>query len=386
MSELDYKKLWKETYDGLDLVMDHFRHVNGFRLPRTISTGATNGRQYCVDRRDRIMDFYKAAMYEDCRINAYPDFEALKQQKHIAQDYKPTPDYLFIDLDRDSFDTDDQLEAALQTTLKNINKYIVSGSSNAAIIQSGNGFHVHVTLKWHTALEQMSEFANFANQDLATRFMRWAERELTEGKANQHHNPSIKSCLFRVPGTINSKAKDAGRDPIVKVINTGSWIFCSHFDMVNPFGNIRSEFVMKFHSHLMQELIDDKVAQLERRRKLSRGLLLQGSNSLDWIDRLLRIGVEDNRKVLLFWVLAPYLITVKGLDYDKAYCILEGWLDKCNEVRSLEPSRKAFRYRLRYCLDVAENQERMPIRFETFKEYYPDVYKILKLGGGGGGA
>jgi hypothetical protein len=69
----------------------------------------------------------------------------------------------------------------------------------------------------------------------------------------------------------------------------------------------------------------------------------------------------------MYWILAPYLITVKGLDYDKAYDIIEAWLDKCNEVRRLEPSWTAFRYRLRYCLDTAEDQERRPIRFDTFK-------------------
>ena len=98
---------------------------------------------------------------------------------------------------------------------------------------------------------------------------------------------------------------------------------------------------------------------------------------------LLQTPVEDNRKDLLYWVLAPYLITVRGLDCDIAYAILDAWLDKCDEVRRLEPGRTEFRYRIRYCLDSAENQERKPIKFETFKEYYPDIYKRLKLDGGG---
>jgi hypothetical protein len=80
--------------------------------------------------------------------------------------------------------------------------------------------------------------------------------------------------------------------------------------------------------------------------------------------------------------LAPYLITDGGLDYDKAYSILEAWLDKCNEVRQLEPDRTSLLYRIKYCLDAAENHDRKPIRFEIFKEYYANVYKSLKLGGG----
>jgi hypothetical protein len=79
--DFDYNSLWKQTYDGLDLIMEHFRHIHGYRLPRTISTGATNCRQHSVDSKDTIMTYYKAAMYEDCRINAYLDFDAIKQRK-----------------------------------------------------------------------------------------------------------------------------------------------------------------------------------------------------------------------------------------------------------------------------------------------------------------
>jgi hypothetical protein len=102
------------------------------------------------------------------------------------------------------------------------------------------------------------------------------------------------------------------------------------------------------------------------------------NGSLDWIDRLIKTGVEDGRKSLIYWVLAPYLFTVKGMDYDDAYHVIEGWLERCEQIRSLEPGWDSFRYRIRYCLDTAEDQERKPIRFETFKEYYPDVYKILR--------
>jgi hypothetical protein len=377
--EIDYGMLWDKVYEGLDFMMEHFNYVPpGNRLPRTISTGATGGKQHRVDRRDTIMSYYKAALYEDCRLNAYPDFDALKQRHSLPQDYKPTPDYLLIDLDRKSFENDEQLENALQTTLNNINKNIWSEPSakeNTTIVWSGNGYHVHVSLRWCMALEEMPEFANFKDQDLATRFLRWAEQTLTEGMADQHHNPSIKSCLFRVPGTINTKARDAGLDPIVKVVKVGTWVYCG--GTFSP--KVNNDFLMKFHSLLVQELIDAKVEKLERRQRLSTGLLKNNISSIDWIDRLLQIGVDDNRKNLIFWVLAPYLITVRGLDYDKAYAILETWLDKCNEVKRLEPDRTTFRYRLRYCLDTVEDQERKPIKFDTFKEYYPDIYKKIKL-------
>jgi hypothetical protein len=376
MTDLDYKELWKQTYDGLDLVMDRFRLVGGHRLPRTISTGATGGRQYSIDRRDTIMTYYKASMFQDCRINAYVDFDALKQKGYISHDYRPRPDHLFVDLDRDSFDTDDQLENALQTTLRNINESITQ--AHPTTVRSGNGYHAHVYLQWEKALEDMGEFANFADQDLATRFLRWAECELTEGMADKHHNPSIKSCLFRVPGSINSRARDRGlEDPIVRVVDVGSWIYGNHTGSIfPPLGVVKGDFLMKFHSHLVQELIDEKVEKLDRRRKLATGLF-KNLSTIAWIDKLMQTPVDDNRKSLLFWVLAPYVITVRGLDYDQAYSMLDAWLDKCNEVRRLEPDRTSFRYRLRYCLDTAEKQERKPIRLDTFRGYYPELYRRL---------
>jgi hypothetical protein len=62
---------------------------------------------------------------------------------------------------------------------------------------------------------------------------------------------------------------------------------------------------------------------------------------------------------------------------DKAYAVIEEWMYKCSDVKRLEPSLTDFRYRIRYCLKTAENQERRPIRFETFREFYPDLYAKL---------
>jgi hypothetical protein len=36
-------------------------------------------------------------------------------------------------------------------------------------------------------------------------------------------------------------------------------------------------------------------------------------------------------------------------------------------------------------LKTAEDKERWPITFESFKQYYPDIYETLRLSGKGGG-
>ena len=49
------------------------------------------------------------------------------------------------------------------------------------------------------------EFLPYIDRDLTSEFLRFSERLFTDGKADKKHAPSIKSCLIRIPNTINSK-------------------------------------------------------------------------------------------------------------------------------------------------------------------------------------
>jgi hypothetical protein len=195
--------------------------------------------------------------------------------------------------------------------------------------------------------------------------------------------------MFRVPGTINSKAKNLGKkDPSVKIVYRNyNLMIKSHTESFTGSSKPTNSFLNDFHAYLVQEEIEDRLMSSHRRQIAE----LAGDNSIKsqtttnrigWIDKLLQTGVEDNRKNLLFWVLAPYLITIRGLDYNIACNILYAWLDKCEYARRLEPDKHAFWNRIEYSLNAAQKQERRPIKFETFKDYYPDVYKSLKLDGG----
>jgi hypothetical protein len=317
----------------------------------------------------------------------------------IPPTYKPRPTHIFIDLDRKSFETDEQLEEALQGTLLKISQSIkvtqypedntTTGADNTTVIWSGNGYHIHVPIHWKMAIEDMPGFANFAvNQDLASRFVRWAEYELSNGLKDKSHNPSINSCLFRVPGTVNRKAKENGLDPIVTVRKIGDWYINGAYSENNnddgekyrSVGEVTPQFLLKFQNMLVQEVIDDRVDKMQRRMKLARAAQSYNSTNTimnnkwaSWIEPILRNGVSDHRKDLMFWVLAPYLITVKGLGYEQASIILKEWLVKCSVIRKLEPSWSYFEYRIRYCLDFVEDKERWPIPLDTFKEHYPEL-------------
>ena len=56
-------------------------------------------------------------------------------------------------------------------------------------------------------LESESIFASFENP--STEFIRYVAQRWTEGKNDPANNPSVNSCLLRVPGSINSKNNKA---------------------------------------------------------------------------------------------------------------------------------------------------------------------------------
>jgi len=55
-----------------------------------------------------------------------------------------------------------------------------------------------------------------------------------------------------------------------------------------------------------------------------------------WIEKLLKKPLDVEGRYYCTWrVLAPYLITVKGLSRYDAFDIISSWLDRCNSLRRL---------------------------------------------------
>ena len=92
---------------GLEFILGHFKE--GF--PRTISTKSTEGRQVVVYSKEEALAWFKAANYQDCKINAYPRFVEWKGINRQA------PNFIFIDLDQGRFKLIDR-------ALKNFEKYM----------------------------------------------------------------------------------------------------------------------------------------------------------------------------------------------------------------------------------------------------------------------
>lgn len=101
-------------------------------------------------------------------------------------------------------------------------------------------------------------------------------------------------------------------------------------------------------------------------------------------DKLLKTPLDDDRKLVVGIILSRYLINVKRLDYEQAHKIIWQWLDKCAQLRRLEPSDSYFeRYVVRRQLEAAIQIKRLPMTEYTLQEKYPELYETLKSSGGG---
>jgi hypothetical protein len=355
---------------GLDFMLGHFQEP---LFPRKVSTIATEDRQYPVYSKNRALLYYRAAiMRRDCKLAVYPDYDKLIESSCLPPTYRPRASHLFIDLDIKSF-ADDQasFELALKTTLENIRLNL--NGAIPTVVLTGGGCHIHQPLDPDVipVFEELPEFARFS--DPSTQFLRYAARRLTDDSSDPSHSISFSSCMARVPGSINSKYESA--DAEIKILQKWNGI------RARP---TKRFMLVDFLLALTQKTIDQDIKRVQRRHTIQKRRIVNkvDDSAIDWIDKLLSNGVADGRKRLIYWVLAPYLITVRGLDYDKAYTVLEEWLDKCDRLRRLQPSWNFFEYRIDYCLDLSEEKSMKPSGFDALQAKSPDIYQALKLGGG----
>src|SRR6476469_1584170 len=67
--------------------------------------------------------------------------------------------------------------------------------------------------------EPFYEFTKHLDKDLTSMFIQFAEDYFTDYTADRLHNPTVKSSLLRIPGSVNSKCiANKGQDVEVKII------------------------------------------------------------------------------------------------------------------------------------------------------------------------
>jgi len=293
------------------------------------------------------MRAYEESNYVDCRINAYPSYTSYKGIQRYP------PNFIFADLDLSLLDSDQLLERALTSTLRII-RFKLNGFPT--VIWTGNGYHIYQPMD-SVILEQYSQFEAFENPSL--KFLRFAEHYLTSGKSDPSHNPSFRSCMLRVPGSFNSKYSE-GKNK-VRIIQ--KW------DGYRPPINLLLD---SFHVYLLDQKI--KEVKLKKRIEQKFGFKEGERHSLSWIETLLQTPVSDFRKNAIGLILAPYLINIRKMSYDEAFQKLKDWLDKCNELRRLDPN---FSYKIKYSLNAAIRKQQLPLKLTTLESKNKELYEML---------
>lgn len=345
----------------IDFILSHFEEPI---FPRKISTYKSQQNdlfQFLVGSKQGIINAFIDSSFVDCQINAYPYLT--EYNKDIPR-YKP--EFLFIDLDLADFKSRKSLDQALSKTLKNIKEKL---NGEPTVLFTGGGDHIYQPVYCPTALENITEFKEFDRP--SEQFLRFAKDYLSNGKSDKRNNPSFKSCLTRVPGSIRSKYNNNQPVQIIKKWN-GERV------------PITKGFIEEFRDWLIQKKIDQDIKNKRQKLLNKKSNNNNNNNSYDpkyysWIENLIQTPIEDSRKLVIGIILAPYLINVKQLSFEESYTIIRNWLDKCNELKRLDNYRN-FDYRIKYALKIALNKGIPPMSLTKIRteSTYSKLYQILK--------
>ena len=253
----------------------------------------------------------------DCRINAYPSVTSFNG-------LNMTPiSFIMIDLDLTTFAySKEKLDRVLTKSLRKIHGMI---EGRPTILWTGNGYHIYQPVTGYI-LEEFRELYDLAvplENDLTSVFIRFAEEFLTDNRCDPQHRPTVKSCLIRIPGSINSKCMqrtkllqmwDGHRPPITNLLRD-------------------------FRRYLIQKKINKFVEEKRKERTRCRFKshdIHNGTKKIRWIETLLQSSCSDHRKYCIWRILVPYLINIRRCSSEDAFVIIDEWLDNCDKVERLD--------------------------------------------------
>ena len=270
-----------------------------------------------------------------------------------------------VDLDLKDFA--DEKEKVLDRTLNNTLKSIKESIGAApTVLWTGNGYHIYQPVNGFILEEHETfyEFTKYVDKDLTSMFIQFAEEYFTDYAADRLHNPTVKSCLVRIPGSLNSKCISKGEDAEVKIIQ--------NWDGVRP---AIQPMLRDFRRWLIQKKIDD-MKELKKQEKFQMTVYRsqESANTIKWIEKgILEHPLSDHRKYIIWRILSPYLLNVKKLPKEEAYSVMKEWLDKCDKVEKLNFNPKI---KIKDGLKGA-SKGYFPISMEKLKEENRQLYDLI---------
>jgi hypothetical protein len=319
-----------DNKQALSFILTHFE---GTDFPRRISTRTTKDRQILVNDKPQALARFKQANWLDCRISAYTDLDDF-------------PNFLFVDIDTQDL-------AVLRQVLDRCAKFGLCPT----VLFTGSGYHVYQPVR-SVRLHEIDRFAKFSlsKEELANRFLRDAESYISGGMKDPNHNPSLKSCMVRVPKSLNSKN---GQEVTVMQEWDGNR------SDITPLLGI-------FYSWLATR----KITESNRIKPYTKSSTRANTRSIKWIDELLNTPLDDYRKTIVNLILTPYLINIRKLQYEAAFTIIESWLELCGTQRKLNFDTN---YLINVALSNAQKRSYKPMRLDTLKVRNFAIYERLGL-------
>lgn len=247
---------------GLDFTLEHF---NEPKFPRTISTKKTENKQVLVNSREEALQFFRDSDLLDCRISAF--------SKHEVDEV--IPNLIFIDLDDVN---------ALSETLFIFGREL---RAKPLVISTGNGYAIIQPIQMESWKNTQRYDKN--GEELAKLFLQFSARYLSNNKSDSGNHPSLKSCMIRIPASINSK-------------NNAEVEIQTFWD--GRRADVHSLRFPQFVDELME-----KEAQIRHR-------MGEFTGEIRYIENLLHRKIKDGRKRVCSLVILPYLINVKKLPID----------------------------------------------------------------------
>lgn len=265
---------------GLDFILSHFTEPI---WPRNIATAATQTKQHAVEDKQRALLYFNSALRQDCRLAIYPNYEKIQEKissTKVDANPKPIPNHLFIELDLKDFRNREELDAALKSTIRRIKREL-NDDAIPTVLWSGGGYHIHQPLDITDSFENQEEFKKYEN--VSVKFLRYAARRLSAGKSDPNHNISFRSCLCRVPGSVNSKYEDK---EVAQVKIVQRW----NGARAKP----TSEFITEFLIALTQKKIEENINKWKN--PIIHNSTAIAITNTAWIERLIQTPIADYRK------------------------------------------------------------------------------------------
>jgi Primase X len=345
----------RKVQDGLDFILNHFQ---GPLFPRKIMTRKL-GYQVEIFNKIEALEYFKSSNYEDCRINAYPSFT----EYHGIN--RTSVSFLMVDLDLKDFADEKKEEPLKRASKKTLRKIKESIGGNPTVLWTGNGYHIYQPVSGFILeeYETFYKFTKYFDKDLTSMFQ-YAEEYFTDYTADRLHNPTVKSCLVRIPGSLNSKSVAKGEDAEVKAIQ--KW------DGIRP--SIQP-LLRHFRIWLAQKKID-AFEELKKQEKFQMTVSnkQERTNTIKWIERgILEHTLADHRKYIIWRILSPYLLNVRKLPKEEAYSVMKEWLDKCDNLEKLTFNPKT---KIKDGLRCA-SKGYLPISMEKLKEENRQLYNLI---------